>query len=416
MSNLSNFIFHPLCNFCFYLGAYLNECGLLAQIIRIIMASAPCVNLQSLVASYKTTDTALVSYLTLVAYILYVDPSTLYSALTVFVAEVVSYVSQCTGTKCDKVLTEAILLQQIVGVMTNVHSSVKSHNAPLYTYKLWSLALLTLIPPTLINNAPLLTPMGGVRNTTANTNSTKGLASKPDCIFARIMLKLLNTVQCTFGKESLEQYQRDYCSRHTVPPINDNCLDYSTLSFWYPSTLSTEQLYGMVDSIVNMCKCTLKSERRKGHKDDLSRQLDELLQGGSGEGLSTETSNMGNMSEMFLHCDSSDSSDNSVGEEDGNDTDSEDTECMNCTSTKENTTDNTVELNLSNGITAAEGDAQQLDVCELPLRTVLRTRLTESYILNAKVEVHLKEKCRQLRRVLGEEHYASLKTLTELGL
>ena len=379
------------------------------------MASAPCVNLQSLVASYKTTDTALVSYLTLIAYILYVDPSTLYSALTVFVAEVVSYVSQCTGTKCDKVLTEAILLQQIVGVMTNVHSSVKSHNAPLYTYKLWSLALLTLIPPTLINNAPLLSPMCGVQvgNTTSNTSSTKGLVAKPDCIFARIMLKLLNTVQCTFGKESLEQYQRDYCASHTN--TNDS-LDYSTLSFWYPSTLSTEQLYGMVDSIVNMCKCTLKSERRKGHKDALSRQLKELLQGGSGEGLSMETSNMGNMSEMFLHCDSSDSSDNSVGEEDGNDTDSEDTECMNCTSTKENTTDNTVELNMSTGITAAEGDAQQLDVCELPLRTVLRIRLTESYILNANVEVHLKEKCTQLRRVLGEEHYATLRCIPELSL
>ena len=406
--------FHCFLDYFYYSGAYLNECGLLAQIIRIIMASAPCVNLQSLVASYKTTDTALVSYLTLVAYILYVDPSTLYSALTVFVAEVVSYVSQCTGTKCDKVLTEAILLQQIVGVMTNVHSSVKSHNAPLYTYKLWSLALLTLIPPTLINNAPLLSPMGGVSNTTSNTNSTKGLASKPDCIFARIMLKLLNTVQCTFGKECLEQYQRDYCNSHTS--TTNASLDYSTLSFWYPSTLSTEQLYGMVDSIVNMCKCTLKSERRKGHKDALSRQLDKLLQGGSGEGLSMETSNMGNMSEMFLNCDSSDSSDNSVGEEDDNETDSEDTECMNCTSTKENTTDNTVELNMSAGITAAEGDAQQLDVCELPLRTVLRTRLTESYILNAKVEVHLKEKCTQLRRVLGEEHYASLKTIAELNL
>lgn len=378
------------------------------------MASAPCVNLQNLVASYKTTDTALVSYLTLVAYILYVDPSTLYSALTVFVAEVVTYVSQCTGTKCDKVLTEAILLQQIVGVMTNVHGSAKSQTAPLYTYKLWSLALLTLIPPTLINNAPLLSPMSGVSNTNTNSNSTKGLASKPDCIFGRIMLKLLNTVQCTFGKECLEQYQRDYCNSHSTAPTTN--LDYSTLSFWYPSTLSTEQLYGMVDSIVTMCKCTLKNERRKGHKDTLSRQLDELLQGGSGEGLSMETSQMGAMSEMFLHCDSSDSSDSSVCDEDGNDSDSEDTECMNCTSTKEITTDNTVEVNMSAGITAAEGDAHQLDVCELPLRTVLRSRLTESYILNAKVEIHLKEKCTKLRRVLGEEHYATLRCIAELSL
>lgn len=392
---------------------------MLTHIIRIIMASAPCANLQNLVASYKTTDQALVSYLTLIAYILYVDPSTLYTALTVFVAEVVNYVAQCTGTKCDKVLTEAILLQQIVGVMHSVHGTIKAHNAPLYTYKLWSLALLTLIPPTLINNAPLLSPIGA--SNTNNTSSTKGLATKPDCIFGRIMLKLLSTVQCTFGKECLEQYQRDYCNSHTTNSTSDSNLDYSTLSFWYPSTLSTEQLYGMVDSIVSMCKCTLKQERRKGHHAALLRQLDELLQGGSGEGLGTETSHMGAMSEMFLNCGSSDSSDTNDDDEDddNNNTDSEDTECMNCTSGKDSPNDNsTIELNvnMSAGITAAEGDAQQLDVCELPIRAVLHRRLTESYILNAKVEVHLKEKCTQLRRVLGEEHYATLRCVSELGL
>ena len=54
------------------------------------------------------------------------------------------------------------------------------------------------------------------------------------------------------------------------------------------------------------------------------------------------------------------------------------------------------DVNMGAAVTAADGDSANLDICELPLLTLLRDRLTNSYILDASVETHLTYKFTQL--------------------
>ena len=74
------------------------------------------------------------------------------------------------------------------------------------------------------------------------------------------------------------------------------------------------------------------------------------------------------------------------------------------------------DVNMGAAVTAADGDSANLDICELPLLTLLRDRLTNSYILDASVETHLTYKFTQLSRTLGEQQFASLCCIADLGL
>ena len=372
------------------------------------MASANCPNFQKILLQYKQSDYAVVSYVTLVAYVMILDPATLFTALTNLVVEILDYVIRQCGTKCDRILDEGIVMNEICGVMFNLFASIKCHTAPLFTSKLWSIALLSLLPPTMINNTTM--------HPTPSTTNPNDLSMKPDCLISRTMLKFLNSVHCRLGRAKLENYQRDRCSStNSSNSSNIPDVDYSSLCFWFPSVLSAQQVYYLVEPIVKVCKSVLKDERRKCHSSLMQRQLEELIKGGSSES-SSDNNNMNQLNMMLGGCSSTDSSECSVEED--SDSDDFDMKCSgrydNSSSGGNNNGGDTV--NMGGAITAADGDGANLDVCELPLLTVLRARLTDSYLLNASIEVHLTEKFTQLSRTLGEEQFANLGCIADLNL
>lgn len=384
-------------------GQYLSECGLLNHIVRILNASVSCPNLQKLMETHKESDLALVSYLTFIAQVLLLNPSALYASLTALKVEILTHIqSTMDQPVSDSMLTESILLAEIVSLMFRLFDSLKYAPAPLYKTKIWALALLSLFPPTLVNNTVFIPP-----NAMPASSGTGTVLAKPVCIIGRTMLMIMNTVQFTMGRAKLEQHLRENC------PSSTQAMDYRSVSFWFPSTVTAQQLYYWTEPILNICKGVLKEERSKKSRSRMLRQLSALLSGG--------TSREGSV-EIMAECQNSDSDDeDSDSECSDHESDIDNADAL--MSMKSSGSDlqevsraDSLDAEMGVAITAQNGDSLQLDVPEAPIATVHRYRLQQSGLLTASMEAHLTEKLSQLCRTLGEEQFSTLRCIADLNL
>jgi hypothetical protein len=309
------------------------------------------------------------------------------------------YVQQTTGHADEKMLTEGILLSEVVSLMFRLFDSVAYGTAPIATAKLWSLALLSLFPPTVVDNQAVIPP--GMAPTKGSARSH----SKPDCIIGRTMMLIMNTMQFTIGLAKLEQYHREHCGGGSKATQDD--VDCYSLCFWFPSTISAQQLYHWVEPLVRVCKSTLKQERSKKFRARALRELSAWVSvdGTDGDGLGGACDSLddsdGDESDVCDEgeCADHDASMKASGSEHGpTATASGDDEVMGTT------------------ITAQDGDSQRLDVAIEPIMQVHKLRLEQSGYLGASVEMHLTEKFTQLARTLGEEQFSTLRCIADLKL
>jgi hypothetical protein len=377
-------------------GQYFNDCGILLQILRTCYASVGCPNLCKIFEAHRATDLALTPYLTFIAQLLLFNPSALHSALTTTKVEVLMFVQQTTGHADDKMLTEGILLTEIVSLMFRLFDSVAYGTAPIATAKLWSLALLSLFPPTVLDNQPVIPP---------GMAPTKGSArnNKPECIISRTMLMIMNTMQFTIGLAKLEQYNREHCGSGNKASQQE--VDCYSLCFWFPSTVSAQQLYSWVDPLVRVCKITLKQERNRKLRAQAQREVSAWVSVGDSDGAGLGA------------CDSFDEADDDSDE--NGDGESVDYDASMKASGSEHglaaTAPGDDEV-MGSAITAQDGDSQRLDVSVEPIVQVHKLRMEQSGYLGASVEMHLTEKFTQLARTLGEEQFSSLRCIADLEL
>jgi hypothetical protein len=360
-------------------GQYLNDCGILVHVLSICFTAVECGNLRKLFEQHTESDLAVTSYLTLVAQFLLFNPSALFAALSRVKVDVLAYVQHTTGQADEKMLTEGILITELVNLMFRLYDSLASSvAAPVFTAKLWCLALLSLLPPTMLANKAVVPP--GME---ANKDCTA--SHRPECIMGRMMLLIMSTLQFTIGRAKLEQFQRSHCHSHTAPPV-----DYFSLCFWFPSTLSAEQLYAWVAPIVEVCKGSLKQERSRRASQQMRRDVSALISATSED-------------------------DGSDSQDEASDSDSSDRAGSYDASMKDGGSEQD-EAAVGAAITAQEGDAQRLDVADEPIVLVHKARMEQSGLLTASLEAHLTQKFTQLCRTLGEEQFSSLTCVVELGL
>lgn len=365
--------------------------------MRILNASVSCPHLQKLMEAHKEADTAIVSYLNFVALLFLLNPSALFSALTVLKVEILTHIQSTTNQPVsDQLLTETILLAEIVSLMFRLVDSLKYGPAPQFKTKMWALALLSLFPPTLLNNAVFVPP---------NAAPTSNAHSKPTCIIGRTMLMIMETVQFTLGRAKLEQHLRDNCPTYQQQQQQQR-MDFRSVCFWFPSNVTAQQLYYWTEPILQICKGVLKEERSKKGRARMLRQLSALLGGGSSEGSL----------DPMTDCYDNDDSDSSDSSSDCDCSDDEGPDAQMSMKSSGSDLDAEEGIEMGTFITAQTGDSLSLDVPEVPLLIVHRSRLRQSGLLSASVEAHLKEKLSQLCRTLGEEQFSTLHCIAELQL
>jgi hypothetical protein len=369
-------------------GPFLNESGLLPQLLRGCYASVGCGHMRGIYQAHLQSDAILVAYCTLVAQLLLFNPTALLSALTTIKDEVLMYVQRATGHADEKMLTEGILLVELANLMFRLFDSLAHGTAPSLQAKLWCLSLLTLYPPTMVNNKSVIPP--GMTNASCKGSA---LSQKPDCIMGRVVLMLMQSLPFAMGRAKLEQYQREHCRDRA------ESVDYFSLCFWCPSTLSPQQLYTWVEPMVKVCKGALVQERSRRAAQCTKRDLAaQIAIDGHGDGA-LETGD----------------------DDDSDDEDGESYEAsMKASSSEHDDTTLTaaaaVGTPTAGPITAATGDAQVLDTAVEPIVEVHKLRMMQSGLLTASIEAHLTEKLSQLCRTLGEEQFSTLRCIADLGL
>ena len=415
-TSLSSYIIRPLQGFLFSCPVlttnYLQQAGTLTEILRSCYASVACTNLSKIYAPHQQKQLTITYYLTFLSQILLLNPDLLYLILTQLKNEILTYILQVSGACNQCILTETILLSELINLMFQLYEQLEYIPAPNFHKKLWNLALLSLFPPTIVDNMavvppylPNTTPHNRKYNTTTSNSSTTGSSKqRPDCMMGRTMLMIMNTMNFTIGRAKLEQYQYDFCKSHNSNTTSTT-VDYYSLCYWFPSTLTTEHLYNWVAPLVRTCRESLKFERTEQYKAIIQYELHRLIHRDYEEtenfsGFSTDSSSNRN---------SSGSSNSKNNDENSNIIHTIDQDIDITTTTT--TTDT-----MTNTITIQDGDQLLLDCTIEPIVQLYYNRIKQSGILNATLHAHLTEKFSQLCRTLGEELFSQLECIAELDL
>eukprot|EP00428_Durinskia_dybowskii_P066940 CAMPEP_0170363018 /NCGR_PEP_ID=MMETSP0117_2-20130122/4638_1 /TAXON_ID=400756 /ORGANISM="Durinskia baltica, Strain CSIRO CS-38" /LENGTH=1545 /DNA_ID=CAMNT_0010617467 /DNA_START=31 /DNA_END=4668 /DNA_ORIENTATION=- len=403
-------------------GQFLSDTCILSEILRKCMASVACPKLADLYKAHKESDVALTSYLTLVAQLLLFNPSSLLAAIVIIKVEVLNFVQATTGCADQKILPDVILVAELVNLMFAMFNTLAYSPGSAFKSKLWCLGLLSLFPPTVLDNQPMAPPGTGLA-----THERTQPRRKPDCAIGRAMLMLMNSMQFNIGRARLEQYQRDHCNSAGVGSGSSDSsggvggvqgspaqerkvsagVDYFSVCFWFPSILTSEQLYNWVEPVVRVCKSALRLEKSKKYRARMREELMVLVSAGSENQVGLCA--VGEDSDDDC-CDNDGDDDTEEGGRDGEENSS--TECdvsMKATEAEE-------DVVMGATITAQDGDSQRLDVAEEPIALVYRARMNQSGLLSASIATHITEKVMQLRKTLGEEQFSTLQCVAELNL
>jgi hypothetical protein len=390
-------------------GKYFHESGLLPCILRITNASVNCSKMQQLLAEYKESDLALLGYLTLVAELLLINPSALQASFDEFRTYVYSTLHSMNLQVNQQCLTNTIVLHEIVQLMFKLLDALLYYPAPKATSKIWCLALLSLLPPTVVENKLFIPPVDLANCPFALKDS---YSNEHVCVVSRTMMMLKSILQPALSKLEEHICPNAAALASAVAAEKQN-IDYSIACFWYPSTLSADNLFELVEPLVSACKGSLKDERSKNSTQKMLRQFVEMVRSSS-ESVGYDVG--------ACYSDDDESDENEEGESscdcDG--------EIENVFVSQEKTALNAKDGDtvLQNIVAAAAlefgddtgGVLAVTNIFAEPIVEVFARRIKGVGILDASIERHLTIKLTQLCRIVGEQKFCSLSCIGDLHL
>jgi len=126
----------------FFLGS-----GLLAHLLRIILASCQCHILTGVFQPFISSEAANIQYITVAMRVLLTNPNVFLAALTSVKNDVISYLCKLHNVpNMECTLTEGVLLNQFVLCALNSYTALDYVPGGLIKQKVWCLALISLYP------------------------------------------------------------------------------------------------------------------------------------------------------------------------------------------------------------------------------------------------------------------------------